>query len=64
MNTTEVEAEKEPLKLRIDEARGIIEKVGGSPTTYVFATRCSLGVQSRLQISKLKYEMGRNYVME
>jgi len=41
MNVAEVEAEKESLKLRIDEARGIIEK-----------------------ISRLKYEMGRNYIME
>lgn len=39
MNATEVEAEKEPLKLRIDEARGIIEKVGGSARQRPTASR-------------------------
>ncbi|KAJ7041226.1 DUF89 domain-containing protein [Mycena alexandri] len=41
MNATQDGPEKEALRLRIDEAKGIIE-----------------------QISKLKYEMGRNYIMQ
>ncbi|KAJ6476204.1 DUF89 domain-containing protein [Mycena sanguinolenta] len=41
MNAEQSESKKESLKLRIDEAKGIIEK-----------------------ISRLKYEMGRNYIME
>ncbi|KAJ7279027.1 DUF89 domain-containing protein [Mycena rebaudengoi] len=41
MNATDDEAQKEPFKQRIDEAKGIIA-----------------------QISKLKYEMGRNYIMQ
>ncbi|KAJ7482308.1 DUF89 domain-containing protein [Mycena galericulata] len=41
INATEVETEKGPLQLRVDEAKGIIEK-----------------------ISRLKYEMGRNYIMQ
>ncbi|KAJ7619435.1 DUF89 domain-containing protein [Roridomyces roridus] len=41
MNASEIETEKQTFKLRIDEAKGIIEK-----------------------ISRLKYDMGRNYIMQ
>ncbi|KAJ7468594.1 DUF89 domain-containing protein [Mycena latifolia] len=47
MNATHDETEKESLKVRVEEAKGIIEQ----------AIVC-------LQISKLKYEMGRNYIMQ
>ncbi|KAF7373390.1 DUF89 domain-containing protein [Mycena sanguinolenta] len=44
MNAEQSEPKKESFKLRIDEAKGIIEKAS--------------------EISRLKYEMGRNYIME
>lgn len=57
MNATDDEAQKEPFKQRIDEAKGIIAQV-------CLAIASQLYLTARSQISKLKYEMGRNYIMQ